>query len=289
MKHLIVLILVVFAFELGAQKIDSSALDELRDYEIRLSGLGENMVRNYDEATRVTSGKNFIMQLSRALRVEGSFYYPFDSLKNVMKLTAPDGLFRILTWNVATNDEHFRYFGVIQMNPEKIQKLNSVQPVFESFYPLIDRSDSLKRHLFVETGANQWYGANYYKIIKTSLNKNDYYTLLGWDGADSLINRKIADVLQFKEGQPRFGAPIFDLKRKAVFYRMVFEFNNEATMALRYDEKRKYLIYENIVPDKPENSAYADRYFPDGSFDYMIWNKKGQWEKQPKMLEIFEK
>lgn len=289
MKHLIVLFFVVLAFELGAQKIDSSALDELRDYEIRLSGLGENMVRNYDEATRVTSGKNFIMQLSRALRVEGSFYYPFDSLKNVMKLTAPDGLFRILTWNVATNDEHFRYFGVIQMNPEKIQKLNSVQPVFESFYPLIDRSDSLKRHLFVETGANQWYGANYYKIIKTSLNKNDYYTLLGWDGADSLINRKIADVLQFKEGQPRFGAPIFDLKRKAVFYRMVFEFNNEATMALRYDEKRKYLIYENIVPDKPENSAYADRYFPDGSFDYMIWNKKGQWEKQPKMLEIFEK
>jgi hypothetical protein len=141
----------------------------------------------------------------------------------------------------------------------------------------------------VETGANQWYGANYYKIVKTTFNKRDYYTLLGWDGADSLINRKIADVLQFKEGKPRFGAPIFDLKRKTVFYRMVFEFNNEATMALKYDEKRKFLIHENIVPDKPENSAFAERYFPDGSFDYLIWNKKGQWEKQPKMLEVFEK
>jgi hypothetical protein len=289
MKYVYVLIGIISTFTLNAQKIDSTDLSMLQDYEIRLSGLGEKMVRSFDEETRITSGKNFIMQFSRALRVEGSFYYPFDSLKNVMKMMSPDGLFRIFTWNVATNDEHFRYFGVIQMNPEKLEKLNKEEPVYESFYPLIDRSDSIKSHLFVETGSNYWYGANYYKIVKTSFNKKDYYTLLGWDGADSLINKKIADVLHFKEGKPRFGAPIFDIKRKTLFYRMVFEFNNEATMALRYDEKRKYLIYENIVPDKPENAAFAERYFPDGSFDYMIWNKKGQWEKQPKMLEVFEK
>ncbi len=289
MRYFTILFLLFSIGSLTAQKIDTTNLEALRDYELRLSGLGENMVRNFDEATRITSGKNFIMQLSRALRVEGSFYYPFDSLKNVMKLTSPDGLFRMLTWNVATNDEHFRYFGVIQMNPEKLAQLNSIEPIYESFYPLIDRSDSIKSHLFVETGANYWYGANYYKIIKTSINKKDYYTLLGWDGADSLITKKIADVLHFKEGKPRFGAPVFDLKRKTVFYRMVFEFNNEATMTLRYDEKRKFLIYENIVPDKPENAAFAEHYYPDGSFDYMIWNKKGQWEKQPKMLEVFEK
>ncbi len=289
MKNVFVLIGIISTFTLNAQKLDSVSLGLLQDYEIRLSGLGEKMVRSFDEETRITSGKNFIMQFSRALRVEGSFYYPFDSLKNVMKLSSPDGLFRIFTWNVATNDEHFRYFGVIQMNPERLKKLNQVEPIYESFYPLIDRSDSIKSHLFVETGSNYWYGANYYKIVKTNFNKKDYYTLLGWDGADSLINKKIADVLHFKEGKPRFGAPIFDIKRKTIFYRMVFEFNNEATMALRYDEKRKYLIYENIVPDKPENAAFAERYFPDGSFDYMIWNKKGQWEKQPKMLEEFEK
>jgi hypothetical protein len=91
-------------------------------------------------------------------------------------------------------------------------------------------------------------------------------------------------VLYFVDGEPRFGAPVFDLKRKNKFYRMVFEFNNQATMALRYDEKRKYLIFENIVPDKPSNAAFFEHYFPDGTFDYLIW-KNGIWEKQPGFLQ----
>jgi hypothetical protein len=285
--RLLFLLLFSAAF-VKAQKIDSTNLSDLQDYELRLAGLGEQMVRSFDEETRVTCGKNFIMQFSRALRVEGSFYYPFDSLKNVMRLISPDGLFRIFTWNVATNDEKFRYFGVVQMNPEMLKKLNKDMPLYNSFYPLIDRSDSLASFLYTETSADRWYGATYYKIIKTTHSKRDYYTLLGWDGSGDKTNKKIADVMFFKEGKPRFGAPIFDLKRKTVFYRMVFEFNDKASMTLRYEEKRKYLIYENLVVDKPGNEYSFEHYFPDGSFDYMIWNKKGQWEKQPKQLEVFE-
>lgn len=266
-----------------AQKLDSLLLDSLRDYEIQLSGLAYSMVRDYDEEVRITSGRNFIRYFGRALRVENSYYYPFDSLKNLMVQYSPDQMFRIFTWNVATNDEKFRYFGVIQMNPEKLKKLNKKQPIFDYYYPLIDRSDSLQNFLYRETDASHWYGATYYRIIKTTHNKVDYYTLLGWDGADSLINRKIADVLTFREGQPVFGAKIFDRKMKAIFYRMVFQFNNFATMTLRYDDKKKMLIQENIVPDKPQNAAYFEHYYPDGSFDYYIW-KKGIWEKQPGIM-----
>ncbi len=278
------LILFLFATQLRAQKIDSLAMDSLRDFEVRLSGLSYNMVRNFDEEMRITSGKNFIRQMSRALRVNNSYYYPFDSLKNLMILHSPDDMFRIFTWNVATNDEKFRYFGVIQMNPKALAKLNKKQELFENFYPLIDRSDSIDNFLFKEVDANHWFGAAYYKILKTTYKKVDYYTLLGWDGAGPETNRKVADVLRFKDAKPLFGAPIFDLKRKAKFCRMVFEFNNQATMALRYDEKRKYLIYENIVPDKPDNAAFFEHYYPDGSFDYLIW-KNGIWEKQKGFLE----
>lgn len=278
------LILLLFTTQLRAQKIDSLAMDSLRDFEVRLSGLSYNMVRNFDEEMRITSGKNFIRQMGRALRVSNSYYYPFDSLKNLMILHSPDDMFRIFTWNVATNDEKFRYFGVIQMNPKALAKLNKKEVLYENFYPLIDRSDSIDNFLFKEVDANHWFGAAYYKIVKTTYKKVDYYTLFGWDGAGPETNRKVADVLRFKEGKPLFGAAIFDLKRKAKFYRMVFEFNNQATMALRYDEKRKYLIYENIVPDKPDNAAFFEHYFPDGSFDYLIW-KNGIWEKQKGFLE----
>jgi hypothetical protein len=287
-KILCILFMLLALVEAKAQKqkIDSLSLDSLRDYELRLSGLSFNMVRNFDEEVRITSGRNFIRQMGRAMKVKNSFYYPFDSLKNVMIVYAPDMFFRIITWNVATDDERFRYFGVIQMNPEKIAKLNKKQDVFSSYYPLIDRSDSLDNYLFKETNADHWFGAAYYKIVKNTFNKVDSYTLLGWDGAGPETNRKIADYLIFREGEPVFGAPVFDLKinRKPKFYRMVFEFNNQATMALRYDEKRKILIYENIVPDKPENAAFFEHYYPDGSFDFLLF-KNGIWEKQPGMLE----
>ena len=265
-------------------KLDSLSLDSLRDYEIRLSGLCYSMVRDFEEDARITSGKNFIRQMGRALKVSNSYYYPFDSLKNVMILHAPDDLFRIITWNVATNDEKFRYFGVIQMNPEKLVKLNKKEVLFENIYPLIDRSDSIENFLFKQLPPNFWFGATYYKMVKTTFNKADYYTLLGWDGAAAETNRKVVDVIRFQKGQPVFGAPIFDLKRKATYSRLVYEFNNQATMTLRYDEKRKYLIYENIVPDKPENAGFFQYYYPDGSFDYLIW-KNGVWEKQAGFLE----
>jgi hypothetical protein len=286
-------VLLLGAFNVSAQKqkllqkIDSLSLDSLRDYEIRLGGLGFSMVRDFDEEVRITSGRNFIRQFGRALRVANSYYYPFDSLKNLMVLYAPDDLFRIFTWNVATNDETFRYFGVIQMNPEKVAKLNKSQEIFQSFYPLIDRSDSIADFLFVSVDQNKWFGASYYKIIKTNFAKKDYYTLLGWDGAGPATNKKVADVLYFEEGKPMFGAPIFDLNKKRKYYRMVFEFNNQATIALRYDEKRKYLIYENIVPDKPSNTGFVEHYYPDGSFDYLIW-KNGIWVKQKGFLEVIQ-
>jgi hypothetical protein len=286
-------VLLLGAFSVSAQKqkllqkIDSLSLDSLRDYEIRLGGLGFSMVRDFDEEVRITSGRNFIRQFGRALRVANSYYYPFDSLKNLMVLYAPDDLFRIFTWNVATNDETFRYFGVIQMNPEKVAKLNKKEELFNSFYPLIDRSDSIGDIFFTTVDQNKWFGASYYKIIKTSFAKKDYYTLLGWDGAGPATNKKIADVLVFNNGKPNFGAPIFDINKKRRYYRMVFEFNNQATIALRYDDKQKYLIYENIVPNKPANAGFVEHYYPDGTFDYLLW-KNGVWQKQAGFLEVIK-
>ena len=52
-------------------------------------------------------------------------------------------------------------------------------------------------------------------------------------------------------------------------------------------KKKKILIFENIIPDKPENTGMFESYYPDGSFDYLIW-KKGGWEKQPDVLDNFQ-
>ncbi|MFY7734629.1 MAG: hypothetical protein ACOVSR_14180 [Bacteroidia bacterium] len=287
MKYLICTITIFFiCANVSAQKLDSLTLDTLRDAEIRLNGLAQNMVTSLDEMTRISSGKNFIRTLARTLKTNNSYFYSFDSLKNISIIKSPDNLFRIMTWNVASDDEHFRNFGVIQMNPTKIKR---EQKMFNmpSYFPLIDRSDSIDKVFYAETDADHWYGAIYYKILKTQTQKGTYYTLLGWDGATNKSNKKIMDVLFFKDNEPYFGAPIFDIKTKQPLYRMIWEFNNNATMTLRYEEKRKLLIYENIIPPKPDNVGMYETYVPDGSYDYMIWNGK-VWEKQKGIVLDFK-
>jgi len=64
MRLRLLFILLFSAAFVKAQKIDSTNLSDLQDYELRLTGLGEQMVRSFDEETRVTCGKNFIMQFS---------------------------------------------------------------------------------------------------------------------------------------------------------------------------------------------------------------------------------
>lgn len=287
MKYIIFIIALVYLTNhTKAQKLDSLTRDTLVDAEIRLNGLGQKMVTSLDEMTRISCGKNFIRTLARTLKTNNSYFYKFDSLKNISIIVSPDDYFRIMTWNVASDDEHFRNFGVIQMNPNKIKREKKVYNM-PDFFPLIDRSDSIENVFYAETDADHWFGAIYYKIIKTQTQKGNYYTLLGWDGATSKSNKKIADVLFFRDNEPYFGAPIFDIKTKKPLHRMIWEFNNHATMTLRYEEKRKLFIYENIIPPKPDNAGMYETYLPDGSYDFMTWNGK-VWEKQKGIVTDFQ-
>lgn len=287
MKHIFCIITFIFLGLVSqAQKMDSLTLDTLKDAEIRLNGLAQKMVTSLDEMTRISSGKNFIRTLARTLKTNNSYFYNFDSLKNISIVKSPDDYFRILTWNVASDDEHFRNFGVIQMNPNKIKREKKMFNM-PDFFPIIDRSDSIDKVFYAETDVDHWFGAIYYKIIRTQTQKGTFYTLLGWDGATSKSNKKVIDVLFFRDNEPYFGAPIFDIKTKQPLYRMIWEFNNSATMTLRYEEKRKLLIYENIIPPKPDNAGMYETYVPDGSYDYMIWNGKA-WEKQKGIVTNFK-
>lgn len=261
----------------------SSSLDTLYDAEIRLMDLSESMVQNYDEMERFTSGKNFIRTMVRALRVQGSYQYPFDSLRCLSKLVAPDDRFRIFTWNLSTNDETFHQYGVIQLNPEKWSKKELEANGNKLIFPLIDRSDFIRNPYDTITNNDMWWGALYYKMAKTQCKKISFYTLIGFDAYTAKSNRKVVDVLYFKDGQPVFGAPVFDVKGKRKICRMIWEYNNNANMTLRFEDQNSKLVFENIVPPKLSQTGMYETYLPDGTFDYMIW-KNCFWEKQSDLL-----
>jgi len=287
MRYLL-LVLGLITFTAHAQQLDSLSRDTLNDLQVRMVGLGERMILSIDENERLTSGYHFLKHMNYALRVQGSYYYKFDSLKSVSIIYSPDNVFRIISWNLVLNDERFHYYGVIQYNPEYYKKIKDTTNL-RPFYPLIDRSQKFTNVLDTTVDQNFWWGANYYKIIPVKTKKQTYYTLLGWNGHTALSNKKVVESLYFERNKPMFGAPIFDLHYKRPIKRMVFEFANNATMTLRYEEKKGYLIYESVVPTRPQDQGHPETYLPDGSYDFLLFNKKkGLWEKQEGMLKDFD-
>lgn len=272
-------------------KIDSLSLDSLQEIEYRLETLAKTMILSTDENERLTSAFHFVKHMVKALKINNSYYYPFDTIKSISVLDAPDNKFRIITWNLALNNETYRNYGVIQLNPEYLKTIKDTTNL-RSYYPLIDKSDKIKNVLDTTVTNEFWIGALYYKMEAVTYKKQTYYTLLGWDGNTVLSNKKVVESMYFENNTPYFGAPIFDLKDaryKKPLKRMVFEFNNQATMALRFEAQKQILVQENVAPTRPQDYGHPETYVPDGSYDFYKFNKKtGRWEKQPGMLKEFE-
>lgn len=297
MRYLYTAFACIVSVSLSAQtarnysRIDSLSLDSLHNLEISLEGLGKTMITSTDEQERLTSSYHFVKTFVKALRIKNSFFYNFDTIKNISVLTPPDHKFRIITWNLALNNETFRNYGVIQLNPDYMETLRDTTNL-RPYYPLIDKSDRIKNLLDTTFNNEHWFGALYYKLEEVKYKKQTYYTLIGWDGNTILSNRKVVESLYFENNTPMFGAPIFDLKDnryKKPLKRLVFEFNNQANMVLRFEPSRGILVQENVTPPRPQDYGHPETYVPDGSYDFYKFNKKtGRWEKQEGMLKNFD-
>ena len=108
--------------------------------------------------------------------------------------------------------------------------------------------------------ADQWYGALYYEIVPAKVKRRNHYLLLGWDGGDLFVNRKVIDVLSFSSsGVPRFGKSVFKFKKDRK-KRVVFEFSYMATMRLFYDDDIDMVVFEHMTPIKPLDGYEVKKY-----------------------------
>jgi len=187
LKRLItfVFIFITAIFTLQAQK--NGEFEELIQYEDSLRDIAPEILNGFYDFNRYEASEKFYQTLTDALGLKNSYKYPFDSLKSISILRAPDNFFRIFTWNLMKADGSYDYFGLLQLNPKKtsnneIYKLVNIQKK--------DRGAEYETHT-----AENWFGAHYYKMIKTKSKDQTYYTLLGWDGNNNITTRKIIDVI----------------------------------------------------------------------------------------------
>ncbi len=263
----------VFSF---SQKSDSSFY-VFKQAEKELKELQKQTFFSRNEKERIEGNKKFLGVWSRIIKDPEILNYPFDSLKEISVLTPKDKKFKLITWNLFKEDGTHAFFGLLLVNNSKRIKTGFLKhETIQSYeyFTLVDRSASIKSPESYIGSPDKWFG-----MLYTQLVENDgYYTLIGWDGNDKLTQRKFVDVLYFKaNGDAVFGKDVFKFPRKNP-KRLMFEYSTDVTMSLKYDDKRKQIVYSHLG-SKQEGSVLDGQfqyYGPDGSFD-ALEQKKGKW------------
>jgi len=200
------------------------------------------------------------------LKSTASFNADFSTVKNLSVLQSDDNQLRVYTWNLNYDDGSFQYFGFLQYKDKKGLKV----------YFLDDKKFGAQDEMRLYQSYSEWYGALYYEIITKKWNSYTYYTLIGWDGADFKINRKVVEVLYFdRKSIPLFGKKLFKLNRTNTG-RLIFEYADRVAMIIRYNEKQDMIILDHLAPPEQKYNNMFQFYGPDFSYDAFIF-RGGKW------------
>lgn len=269
MKIIPLFILTLLSVQLHAQ-ITRADQKILRAKEDSLKMPASKILMAINPSDKLAADSNFTKGLVRALKVKNSFEYPFDSLLSISKIYPPDSSFRIFTWQLVINENVIRQHGAIQMRTAD----GSLK-----LFPLIDKSD-VTRDMADTIGDNYgWMGAVYYKIIGTSYQGVNYYTLLGFDESNIRSDKKIIEVLTFENGRPVFGKRNFVIENGNAYTkniaRYVMEFKKETSPRLTFDTDLDMIVMEHLVSESNEpNKKWT--LIPDGDYEGFKW-KNGKW------------
>ena len=271
-NSLLSLLFITLYSQVSAQKITRDNLKQLQNAETVIKDYGKAMINENEWFERFRADSFFTRGFVQALRINNSFYYPFDSLETISKLYAPDSSFRLFTWQVVRDFEYNRQRGAIQMRTED----GSLK-----VYPLFDYSDFTKVPTDSLRDTQHWIGAIYYKVILNTFNNKKYYTLLGYDDNSARTNKKWIEVLTFNnEGKPQFGGRYFQYANDSIkpaqpAFRFVLEYKKEAKARVNYDEDAGMIIFDHLISESNETQ---NKYtlIPDGSYEGFRW-LGGKW------------
>jgi hypothetical protein len=254
--------------------------NELRRREDSLKVLASTIVNGREPAERFRADSAFTRMLVRALKTRNSFQHPFDSLRTISRLYAPDSSFRIFTWQVVMDETVFRRHGAIQMRTSD----GSLR-----LFPLIDRSALIRDQKDTVTNHEWWIGSIYYRIVMNSHQGKRYYTLLGYDEHSMRSTRKRIEVLQFDEaGKPVFGGDFFrfspEPNRTETQSRFWIEYKKDGNARMQYDEEMGLIIYDHLISETEEPTK-KHTYIPDGDYEGFKW-VDGRWDHIEKVFNF---
>ena len=257
-------------FSANAQRIKKGERVSLQKWEDSLKQYSLQILEGKNASDRFTADSIFTKIFVRALINKNSFYYSFDSLESISKIFAPDSSFKIFTWQMVINENMIRQHGAIQMKTTD----GSLQ-----LFPLIDKSDIIINQADTIADNKAWMGAIYYKIIPTKNGNQHFYTLLGYDENNIRSTKKIIETLEFRNGEPIFGAHLFsfaeDVTSQPALSRYIIEYKKNTGARLIYDAQLGMIIFEHLESESSEPTKKWT-FIPDGDYEGFKW-KNGKW------------
>ena len=278
MKKTILFLLAGFCFYQASSQLTASNRETLQNMEDSMKTYAYDILQARNVEARFNADSIFTRMLVRALQVKGSFYYPFDSLATISRLSPTDSSFKIFTWQLVIDESRVRQHGAIQMKTND----GSLK-----LFPLIDKASLIENIEDTITSNLSWVGAVYYQVVEKKAFGNKVYTLLGYDENDLNSNRKIIETLSFDNGRPVFGGGYFSfpdnaLQKKAIA-RYVMEYKKNAGPRLTYDPDMDMIVYEHLISETGEpGKKYT--YIPDGDYEGLKWNN-GKWVHVNKIFD----
>jgi hypothetical protein len=124
-------------------------------------------------------------------------------------------------------------------------------------------------------------------MVEKVYKKEKYYTLIGYDENNIRSNRKIIEVLHFKDGLPVFGGGYFLIPNDEIkprnHARYIMEYKKEASPKLNFDNEMNMIVMEHLISESNQ-PAKAWTMIGDGDYDGLKW-KSGRWVYVPKIFD----
>ncbi len=244
----------------------STAQVDFAEMEMQLEEIASTLMMSDDLAERKQAFERVQVELLAFLKSDSSFHHPFQKLKRISLLQAPDSTFKVFTGQLYIDEDNYQYYGILQHRDDPNN------PVV-----LNDRSaDVLELEQDILT-KDDWYGAVYYNIKSFTKEGKTYYALFGFDTYQMFENRKVVEVLHFDAFTPRFGSPVFSDAHGITKNRIVIQYAADVSIKLNYDKDLQLIVFDNLIPMKSPYKKKKISMVPDGSYSGYQLNQAGTW------------
>ena len=243
----------------------------------QLQMFADSVIKGSSDSIRQQYQLRLTDAMQKFLATEQSFNTSFDTIPSISTITSADNLIRFYQW-IQPNMETQTYsiHGMMQVKDKKSKAIK----IFTLTDGAMDKYTASDKIL----NTDNYFAAIYYSIIPIKENKKTIYTLLGWRGVDNRTTVKTIDVLHFQKNKPVFGKKIFKAPANMLpvmsaekCTRVVFQYNAQAVMSLKYYSKGKKIVFDHLSPPKATLKGAEETYGPDFTYDAFIW-KKGKWQ-----------